>query len=338
MRIDVAYCVELGRIVDIQEACNEFFSQKAVGKFSFLCSDPRCRNSRAGGVRVIGVNHYRMPEEGKVFKSPHYRELDEHIPTCEWKELEAALAAEDLSSDDAERGASPPKRRKPQSKVTRLITRFVIPEILADEAPSNEIQQELGRIRNIGNREVRRRELVRYARGTGSTATSLEALVTCYEELKSENALGETFDVSGYGPISFRDAFRHIGLASTGGFVVLYGGARLYKRYGTGFALHFMDRIPENTAGQANEVLASFYVSSEDLKKYRPSARLRRMVDEVENNKERRPYLKVYWIGALEKTEKGYRAVFTTLAHVVMRLIYPSDKPSVPMPAPESLV
>ena len=56
MRIDVAYCVELNRVVDIQEACQEFAAQEEIPEFHFLCSDTTCRNSKKSGVRVTGVN------------------------------------------------------------------------------------------------------------------------------------------------------------------------------------------------------------------------------------------------------------------------------------------
>lgn len=95
LRIDVAYCVELKKIVDIQEACSEFFNQEEHKKFHFLCSDERCRSSREGGVRVTAVNHYRIPSEQHM--SPHYREHDEHAEECYWKELDRALDEEDVS-------------------------------------------------------------------------------------------------------------------------------------------------------------------------------------------------------------------------------------------------
>jgi hypothetical protein len=340
MRIDVAYCVELNRVVDIQDACQEFAAQNEATEFHFLCSDPKCRNSKTDGVRVTGVNHYKLPEEGKVFKSPHYRKLDEHIATCDWMELTAALKAAELSSDDDEDNelqASSDKHRKLQHILTRLIKRFVIPPVDTEGGTSNEICGELERIRNLGDQQSRRKELLAYARGVGSTATSLEALVSCYEELKNEDALNEEFTVDGYGAISFRNAFRQVGLGPTGGFVVYHGGARLYKRYGDGFALNFMDKIQENIGDKVSRIPVSFYVSQDNLKKYRPSARLRRMVDELVKNADRKPYLKVYWIGRLENNDKGYSAIFTTLAHVVMRLVYPSDKPTAPVQTLESL-
>lgn len=313
IRIDVAYCVELNRTVDIQEACQEFADQQEHKKFHFLCSDPACRNSKVDGVRVIGVNHYKSPEEQEVSNSAHYRVQDEHINTCEWMELDAALREEDKSEE-----AESNKHRKRLRKITRLITRFVIPDDATNET-SNTVNNELARIRNITDQITRRKELRSYASGVGSTATNLESLVSCYEELKDEKALDEEFSVQGYGKISFRNAFRHITLGATKDFAVYHAGARFHKGYGKGFSLAFIDQVEGKST--------SFYVSSADVKKYRSSARLLRTIEDLKINQDRRPYLRVYWLGDLSDTEKGYNATFATLAHVVLRLIYPSTNP-----------
>ena len=314
MRIDVAYCIELEKVVDIHLACQEFAAQNKTKKFHFLCSDPICRKSKEDGVRVIGVNHNKSPEEKKIFNSPHYREWDDHIADCDWMELDAALSDTELSIDTQE---STGKRRKLLRKIKRLITRFVIPEEV-ENGTQDEIINELDHIRNDKNRSSRRKKLLAYARGTGSTATSLEALVSCYEELKYVDALDEGFTIKG-GTTTFRKAFRQITHGAKKDFVVYYGGARLSNRYGEGFALNFMDKFQNQPI--------SFYVPPDHLKNYRPSVRLKRIVDELEKNKDRKPYLKVYWIGGFEKTEKGYSATITTLAHVVMRLVYPLANP-----------
>jgi len=332
MRLDLAFCVELNRVVDIQEACQEFSAQDIFLEFHFLCSDPICRANKKGGVRVTGVNHYRLPEEQVVHNSPHYRKLDDHIPSCDWMELEEARREEELAGD-LSRDATAERNHKLQRKLTRLITRFIVPEDSGGEGTSSEVVNQLDKIRTISDRATRRKELLDYARGVGATATSLEALVSCYEELKDEDALDEEFTVKGYGSISFRNAFRQVSLGSKEGFVVYYGGTRLFKRYGAGFALSFMDKLQENRNDKTFGISISLYVSPDNLKKYRPGAKFRRMVDEVEINAQRRPYLKVYWIGNLEKKEQNYGAVFSTLAHVVMRLVYPAEKPIETEPA-----
>ena len=85
-----------------------------------------------------------------------------------------------------------------------------------------------------------------------------------------------------------------------------------------GFLLEFMDKI--------DNIPITFYVASALFEEYRPGKRLLRIIDELKKNSDKNPYLKVYWIGSLEKTEKNYDAKFTSLAHIVLRLAYPVKK------------
>ncbi len=68
------------------------------------------------------------------------------------------------------------------------------------------------------------------------------------------------------------------------------------------------------------------YVSQDLLAKSPHAARILRMVDEVEKNKTDKPYLRVFWIGGLEKSETNdnrYKASISSLALLAMRLVYP---------------
>lgn len=316
LRIDVAYCIELGRVVDIQEACAEFFNQSKYTKFHFLCSDEKCRDSRKNGVRVTAVNHNRLPTERK--QSPHYRVWDSHTENCYWQEMERALQEEDEpspESNDAERA-----RRRVARKVTRLVTKFIIPTEESEEGNGPRVASEIDLISKIFDARQRRQALRQYVRGLGSTATSLEDLVTCFEELKSLDELGQDFIVDGHGRFTFRQAFRQVKRASQPGFSVHYGGARFQiPRYGRGFVLRFIDPLEQKPI--------TIYVSPDHIKSYRPSARMVRMIDQIESLPDPKPYLKVYWIGGLEKSTRGWSATFKTLAHVVLRLTPPKAKP-----------
>lgn len=315
LRIDVAYCVELNRVVDIHDACAAFFDQHEHERFHFLCSDENCRDSRPGGVRVTAVNHYRIPTERE--RSAHYRELDPHSDNCYWKELELALQEEEESpapADEIEKA-----RRRVARKVTRLVTKFTIPVDETDGSGGSQIASEIDRIRKDPDPRQRRRALRQYVRGLGATATSLEALVSCFEELKDLDELEQTFTVDGHGEFTFRQAFRHVKLGPTSRFSVYYGGARpLAKRYGKGFVLKFIDPLKEKPI--------TIYVSPDNIRGYRPSARMVKMIDEIEALPEPKPYVRVYWIGGLENGEKGWNAAFKTLAHVVLRVVPPKAK------------
>jgi len=71
MSIQEAYCIELGRVVSIIEARQEFLSQDISRRYSeyhFLCSTESCR---AAGVKITGACYKELPEEHKV--SPYYK-------------------------------------------------------------------------------------------------------------------------------------------------------------------------------------------------------------------------------------------------------------------------
>lgn len=313
LRIDVAYCVELHRVVDIQEACAEFFSQCEHEKFRFLCSDEGCRNSRTGGVRVTAVNHWRLPTEQQ--KSPHYREVDEHAETCYWKELERALQDDDSAFFV---GETEEAQRRLAHKVKRLVTKFIMPADYSEEPNGTQVSAEIDRIRKNPDSVQRRQALQQYVRGLGATATSLEALVSCFEELKGLDELGQIFSVEGAGDFTFRQAFRPVKFGPTSRFAVCYGGARPQnQRYGKGFVLKFIDPLELKPI--------RLYVSPDDIRRYRPSARMVKMIDEIEAHPEPKPYVRAYWIGGLEKTDKGWSATFKTLAHVVLRVVHPKS-------------
>lgn len=322
LRIDVAYCVELGRNVDIQEACAEFFYQNQYDRFSFLCSDETCRKSKPNGVRVIGVNHYRLPSE--LIKSPHYREQDSHAYDCYWEELDRALNDEDLSSD-ATNGLDDEiekNRLRLIRKVKRLISKFIIPTDGGNDNRTvgfNALDAELNRIRRNNDPALRRKAFRQYAQGTGATTTSLESLVSCFEELRDLDELEQTLAIDGNGSFTFRQGFRHVRLGPTSRFAIYYGGAKLQsKRYGKGFVLKFIDELEQRPI--------SIYISPEALQRFRPGARMVRMIDEIQTHPDPKPYVRVYWIGKIEKNEKGWSAKFTTLTHVALRVVHPKTK------------
>lgn len=311
MRIDVAYCVELEQVIDIHKACQEFANQDKHIAFKFLCSDSTCRHSKPDGVKISAVNHYKVPKERKI--SPHFRQADDHIPTCYWVELNEALNESSVSLELEEISE---QQKSLLKKTKRLITRFAIKDKI--EVDDNKaIHLALENIKKDVNLHSRKKKLLSYLKERGSSTTSFEALVSCYEELKQAKALNVKFFMVGHGLISFQKAFRQIAYGVVPEAFIYQGGARLSKRYGSGFLLNFIDKI--------DSIPASFYVSSNHLKDYRPSSQLKRLIDELEANSAKRPYVRVYWIGGFEKSEKCYNAIFKSLAYVAFRIVYPTS-------------
>ncbi|MGL4668889.1 MAG: hypothetical protein ACRCWR_13285, partial [Saezia sp.] len=296
-------------------ACQEFFAQDTYSKFNFLCSDPVCREA---GIRVLAINHNRLPEE--MIQSPHYREQDKHFSECEWIELKIAEIEESQNTqNEDERSAS----KDSKNKIIRQITRFTPPSPDEKEGgASDDLKQELDRIRAIGDPQKRRKERLNYSRNMGSSSSSLEALVSCFEELQALDELNTaSLQIPHHGTKPYRDIFRPVRWGASNSFTVYYGGAYFKQDYGKmGFSLQFIDKI-ENTP-------ITFYVAPQLFESYRPGKRLRLIIDEYKKNEHQRPYLRVYWIGSLNKTDKGYSATFSSLAHVALRLVYPQAKKS----------
>lgn len=329
MIIDLAYCIELKKTVDIYQACLEFSKQDKHEKFHFLCSDPECRASKKEGVRVSAINHQYLPEDDDISKSPHYRKWDEHIAACEWSILETILA-EPISKEVEES-----TYYKLSKKGSRLISRFIIPE---NNAESDEQEERLKAIRKERNPEEKKKQLREYVRGAGSTATSMEALVSCYEELKSLHALDEPLTIVGYGATTFQAFFKQLKFAPENEMVILQGGAHLYKRYKAGFSLNFIDSY--------NRSPVSLYISDSEIRNSSSGPRLQRVIDELEAQKQRKPYVKVYWLGGLiereikrendagktsdndteVKKKKVYSVNLKSLSHTVFRIAYPKNQ------------
>jgi len=312
-QIDVAYCVQLNRVVDIHEACTEFFSQDLFQRFDFLCSDPRCRWTRPQGVRVTAANHNRLPTEQR--RSPHFRVLDDHADDCYWADLDRAQQeAQTASKSDVVEG--PGKVANP--KVTRLVTKFILPTENGPATPGEAVAKELERVRKFTDAASKGQALRDYRSSLGSTATSLESLVTCFEELRTLNALDISLYVQSHGTFTFRQIFQQITFGSKPNFCVYYGGATLLKkRYGRGFVLKFFDQIDNQPV--------TLYVSNQNIDDYKPARRLLAIVDDLQDRPMRGKYLRVYWIGGLQHSDKGWSATFTTLAHVVFRLVEPTE-------------
>jgi hypothetical protein len=313
MRIDMAFCRELNRTVDIYQACLEFSNQTQFSRFTFFCSDPECRASRPGGVRVTAVNHHRLPEEDDVLISPHYRLLDAHADSCEWVLLGSVL---DEIAVETELTDGAPASRELKRKLRRMITTFIAPT--AEEPPSLCAGRALDEVRSAPTRAEKRERMREYAKAAGSTATSLEALVSCFEELKALGLLFEPLTIKGMAETTYRDFFRPLKYASLNKLAVTYGGCRLYKRYGKGFALKFIDAFEMTPV--------SLYVPPNIILVSAHATRILKMIDEVEKNRTEKPYLRAYWLGGLKKVEKDsihYSADISSLSQVTFRLVYP---------------
>ena len=124
MKIGKAFCRQLGRSIDIEEAGIQYFAQTPPrNKYSFYCSSPEC-DLRPTKVEILGVNYYRVPidleghdapeladegsEDDNPIHDPHYRTKKdhEHSDECQWmidKEAEQEYIKDGETTEDRNR-------------------------------------------------------------------------------------------------------------------------------------------------------------------------------------------------------------------------------------------
>lgn len=304
MHILRAYCVEIGRVVNIDEARQAFLAlNPRPKKLNFLCSTPACRKK---SVRVTGVNYWFSAETGKKHVAAHFRECDGHIAGCEWL------------SDIPSVGNSPPgkldgggnkRRRQARLKETDYVTVFD-PHHGAASSASSIIGTARGRGGLDGHGEGQRRGTPTDKKSR-TTTNQLERLVESYLEIKAREGLDglrkRRFSVVGLGDVSWFEYFRPVKYASLNmdtSSCVLCGGAKWHYRDGNSHRFEFYDEVD----GQAVRLT----VSSQALAAYR----FRRRIQDVLNSKPASGYFNVYAQGRLERPNVSADVIELVVDHL----------------------
>jgi hypothetical protein len=299
--ITFAYCVELGHEVTITEARLEYLAMDSPPKrFNFLCSDPHCWDGADGpGVMVVGANYTKPAEEGKKYRTPYFRREPRsahHREGCMW------ITSDESVNTDIDLTESEIVRRIARRKMKDLVDIFDPAETARDSDHQSIGILNLNDANNLPNGNYFHR--FNKSNLPGKTQTShFHRLVESYREAKAKLSREEFFNlnlyVKGQGPMRWGKYFCPIrycmkadGIFHQG---VIFGGARLYKRYGKGFALSFIDKINSNPV--------NLYISSEQLKAFRLSKSLTHVIDLLEEDKSagHNPYVTVYAMGKINQ-------------------------------------
>ncbi len=119
MEILEAYCEDLGRVVGIYEAQEEYFAQPAGKRhrLQFRCSDAACLAEK--NPLVVGVNYDKIAEESDKYQQPHFKSHTKHphIDACIW-------IAGDAGRHEANPSADERDARHPRPKATNIVDVF----------------------------------------------------------------------------------------------------------------------------------------------------------------------------------------------------------------------
>lgn len=278
IKITAAYCVELEKIVSIEEA-HSASMEKNGAEFQFLCSSEECRQQK---IPVTGVNYYKPLS--KQFRAMHFRDNTHytHHENCEW-----VLASEYAFYEGTHEGESPEEaesRRKLFASLRDdyLITVYDPYEPDTGVRTDNSTESTVQKPQSSGTKSNNDRyiEAIKKVRRT----SSFYKMARCHYELSRKFKL---------------DKFKQFPLRVKGKQTTWYGYFKIFKYvwdnptfngimygyisknirpYGTkepfGYGIYMGTKL--------NDLSVSIYVSPNQMKNYR----LRRELIDVLENKE----------------------------------------------------
>lgn len=314
MNILQAYCIELGRAVDIYEARDAYFAQgEPRGAFTFLCSDEHCR--KALQPRITGVNYRKLAEEEDIYRQPHFRENPKmpHLATCMWVDRDRRARTATPPSDSGAVG------RAERAKGTDVIDVFD-PMDENCEAPTAGTAS-AGDAAAGATRGGRSHAAAAHTREGITRTRRLERFVDCHRMLAGDvDALKHAKVVLAGQAISYWNAIVSVKRLAQGEDVrrIVNGNASI-KRYPSGIAIRFLsklDRFPEAGA----ERTLSIWLDAEQLNGYSGAARLEKLVTAASHPGYR---ASVYFFGRIQPKQgrPGYEAHVDSLFNLVVKVL-----------------
>lgn len=315
MHIERAYCVELGRVVNIYEARDYFFRQAPPRRrFQFLCSDANCRVAK--GTKVTGVNYDKLIEENDQYVKPHFRENTEHLPDCEWVELEAALTELKKETDDDPGKESYARRARRKRPKTSDVVDIFVPssEVCAPDICPGSVGifsgDKSAEIKYILRKKDRIEAIKKHVRENLNQTSFLENVVDSFLTLEMEEKRSTGLKIGRSRWRSYRECFRPIKFYGRGRDeeFIYYGGVRA-KRFGPNFSLKFFDKVEFN----GMERWVSLYIKKEKLARYRHRSYLTEFLEKLVSKQAR--YATCFFYGHIRPSTENEAFLDVELDH-----------------------
>jgi hypothetical protein len=323
MRIGAAWCVELGRVVDGLQAKAAYFAQpEPRRRFTFLCSNERCRNERS--PRVIGVNYDKLYTDETRPAAPHFRVHpdDTHAERCPW-----------VLRDQAQhryRGHGPvqpslnAQRRFAIEADTRIVDLFE-PATGPEREPTDDLWHVPARAPHT---PATVEAIAERMRTRPVRSHRLQDLVTCYLELGAVDRLRAMVRVAEGRPTPYTRFFQPLARFAEGHDPTVYFGGARVARVEHGFVLYFYDRV--QVAGDRREV--SLYLSDRRLSESESGGLMRELLLAciAPGN-----YAKVYFFGEIGPSVRKPHAAAVRITDLENVVVHPAHvrTPKVPQAA-----
>lgn len=288
IKITAAYCVELGKIVSIEEAHSASMERNGA-EFQFLCSSKECCQQK---IPVTGVNYYKPLS--KQYRTMHFRDNTRytHHENCEW-----ALANEYAFYEGTHEGETPEEADSRRKLYTLLPNDYLITNYDPYE-PDTGVRTESSTESTIHKPQGSdsKNSQSRYDEVTGKIlkTSSFYKLVRCHYALSKKFKL----DVFKQFPLKVKSRqttwysyfkvlqFVWDNPAFNG---IMYGYiSKNIKSYGTkepfGYGIYMSTKL--------NDLSVSIYISPDQMKNYR----LRRELIDVLKNSQKFEDICVYFV------------------------------------------
>ncbi|AKJ30740.1 hypothetical protein [Caldimonas brevitalea] len=320
MQILEAYCEELDRVVDIYEAREEFIALplESRRRFTFRCSDVRCRISRKPQVLVSGVNYDKVVEETERYVQPHYRALNNHphLDDCVWVVGERKRQkAEPVDPQE-------PHGRTPRAKGSDFVDFFDPPEF---DTPSGSVSAPVpNSIEKPESEEEPGHQRGPRDHGGVTTTSKLERFIDCWAQLDVEARKQEHITLNKGERVTYYQAVLPIRLVEPheNGARVVCGGARvkLWPQDKPKFAyINFIDACERFELNQEARTL-TIELPLSRVDRFRGGALMRQRLEKATA---RGHYLRMYVWGVITPHPKrpGYLLEVAALDNLVLKVI-----------------
>lgn len=276
--IEEAYCVELGRNVDIFEANEYYFSlQQAQRKrLHFECPDDVCRNELH--PEIIGVNY----DKETFIRPMHFRRNgnDRHNENC-------ALGMYEKTLREMLKNKKEHQKTSERNLFLDIINSEKIPDVFQ---PLRAVEEERSQTAIKSPRQHAKtlvrtpEEITDRIRRAQYKTRSLQAVVTAFENLEKDQRNIPSLTIEGQ-TMPYGKAFKHIRYMEEWHTWphIYYGSARIFK-YKNGFRAFFDERVRKYLPGKPGlEVSIFFPFVNGETPTYHPYDALTRAAETKEN-------------------------------------------------------
>ena len=256
-KMEFAYCLELGDIVDIGEARRRFNdpANNLLNKFTFYCPDPSCVQPDGRRTEIIATHHTKPPQDTTKHAACFRRyPLQHHISGCAWQKIEANIRKsrnDDIPGEDF----AQQYRNKP-TEADGLIDIFIRPSLKQKQhAASNIFSANTGKPSHPSFQSLAKpaaSEQHQTKRSSGRLHKLVNNYVVHQKSLRSGNISQQQFDLLGFsvkneGNYLYKDFFRLLTkIWDVGSFHGVYmANSRYNLSAGGGFSLLLQDEISD---------------------------------------------------------------------------------------------